>query len=118
MQKLYILPFLLIAFSCKKKCADHTSTISLNETRWNLHYKNNTTFNFYAESELYFKQNQTVYNYRNFDTIAGNWNANARTVTLNFNNGDQFSGTAITSDSISGTLTAAGNNGVWYATRK
>lgn len=117
MQKLYILPILFILFSCKKNC-DNNSPNSLSETKWNLYFKNNNTFDFFAESDLYFKENKTIENYRNFDTVYGNWVANENTLTINFNNGDKYIGTLITNDSISGTLTAAGNNGVWYATKK
>jgi hypothetical protein len=119
MRKLFFLPlFAAILFSCKKHNDDNTSSIILNDTRWNLHYKNNNTFSFFAESELFFKQNKNIDNYRNFDTISGNWSATNNTITINFNNGDKYTGTAISNDSISGTLTASGSNGTWYAVRK
>lgn len=109
---------LLLAFtaflSCKK-CND--DTIGLTGSRWNLFFKNNSTFTFYAEAELNFKTNSSVENYRNFDTLTGNWLLENNTISIAFNNGDQYNGILITSDSISGTLTASGNNGFWYATK-
>ena len=117
MRKLFILSLLLAFFSCKKNEDNNAATIALSETHWNLHYKYNNTFNFFAVSNLYFKQNNTIDNYRNFDTISGAWSAIKDSVTLNFSNGEKYTGTAITDDSISGTLTAIGNTGVWYAVR-
>ena len=103
-------------FSCKKNCDSNAN--ELNETHWNLYFKNNQTFNFYAESELYFIENKTIENYRNFYTIYGNWIVSGNTLSINFNNGDKYLGSLFTNDSISGTLTTVGNNGVWYATKK
>lgn len=115
MRKLFILPALLIVFSCKKNCVDKAQ---LNETHWNLYFKNNNTFNFYAEAELYFKEDKSAINYRNFDTIYGDWITKENTVTINFKSGEKYTGNIITNDSISGTLTTAGNSGIWYATKK
>lgn len=117
MRNLFILFFLFMIFSCKKNNDGQNTSFSLSETNWKLYYKQNTTFNFYALSKLYFKQNNTVDNYRNFDTISGTWTLNTKEVYFNLDNGDKFKGTAITNDSISGTLIASGNNGVWYAIR-
>ena len=117
MRKLFLLPFVIAAFSCKKKSDDNNLSV-LNETHWKLYYKNNNTFSFYAASEIYFKENKSIDNYRNFDTLYGEWSENSNIVIIDFNNGDSYSGTLITNDSISGTLTATGSNGVWYATKK
>ncbi len=117
MRNLFILFFVLITFSCIKHQNDNAASISLSETYWKLYYKNNTSFDFYAKSNLYFKQNNLVDNSRNFDTIPGTWSVNTNKVSINFNNGDKYTGTAITNDSMVGTLSASGNNGVWYATR-
>ena len=116
MRKLYFLSLILMFFSCKKNCDNNAN--ELNETHWNLYFKNNQTFNFFAESDLYFKENKSIENYRNFDTVYGSWNTSGNTLNINFNSGDKYVGSLITKDSISGTLTTAGNNGVWYATKK
>ncbi len=104
-----------LLFSCKKNCH---SVISLQETHWDLYFKNNSSFNFYATSDLYFKADKTAENYRNFDTVLGNWSQDNSAVSISFNTGDQYTGTIITNDSISGTLTASGNDGVWYAKKR
>ena len=117
MQRLFISLLVFTALSCKKNTQEDAG-LALGETNWNLHFKNNSTFNNYAESQLFFKADKNVQNYRNFDTISGTWKSTASNVTITFDNGDIYNGTAITSDSISGTLTASGNNGVWYATRR
>ncbi|HRH57844.1 MAG TPA: hypothetical protein PLS10_09335 [Chitinophagales bacterium] len=116
MQKLFIIFVILSVLSCKKKTEDITG-LSLGETNWNLHFKNNNTFSFFAISHLYFKENKDVYNYRSADTISGKWKSSGSSVTITFNNGDIYNGSAVTSDSLTGTLTASGNNGVWYATK-
>ena len=117
MQRVFILFLVLSIFSCKKKAEDDNG-LPLGETNWNLHFKNNSTFSFYAESKLYFLIDSSVKNYRSADTISGTWKSKANTVTISFNNGDIYTGSAITADSIYGTLTASGNNGVWYATKR
>ncbi|HOY41208.1 MAG TPA: hypothetical protein PK546_06260 [Chitinophagales bacterium] len=121
MQKISILLFSLVIFiniSCKKGCIEGEQGLPLENTNWNLYFKNNSTFTFFAESQLYFNANKEVVNYRSADTINGNWESSNSDVTLTFSNGDIYNGTAITSDSISGTLTASGNNGIWYATKR
>lgn len=117
MKKAFILFLTLSIFSCKKGCIEGEQAFQLNETKWDLFFKNNNTFSFYAKSEIYFKENKTIENYRNFDTIYGTWTSTENNLSINFNNGDKYIGSLITSDSISGTLTSAGNNGVWYATK-
>ena len=106
----------LLLFSCKKKCT--YIPVSLSETHWDLYFKNNSSFTFYATSLLYFKANDSIYNYRNFDTVSGTWNVNQDIVYIDFVNGDKYSGNIISDDSINGTLTASGNSGVWYAEKK
>lgn len=117
MQKLFIGLLLLSVFSCKKK-TDNNTGFPFGGTNWNLHFKNNPTFSFFAESELYFDSDTSVQNYRNVDTVSGSWKSTPTTVTIDFYNGDVYNGTVITNDSISGTLSASGNSGVWYATRR
>lgn len=117
MQRLFISVFIFCAIACKKHTQE-PSGLPLGETNWNLHFKNNNTFTFFAESHLYFKSSKDVENFRSVDTIAGTWKSAGHEVTITFNNGDIYTGTAITSDSISGTLSASGNNGVWYAIKR
>lgn len=107
--------FLSIFISCKK-CKENS--ISLTNSRWDLFFKNNSTFTFYAESELYFITSNSVLNYRNFDTLSGNWILDNNKLSIEFNNDDQYTSDYISQDSLSGTLKASGNNGVWYAKRK
>jgi hypothetical protein len=115
MKYLVLLLLATSILSCKKKCA---STISLADTQWDLYFKNNNTFNFFAKSLVRFNKNDSAYNYRNFDTIAGTWKQNNAFMEIDFANGDVYTGIIATSDSISGTLTASGNNGVWYAIKE
>lgn len=117
MRNLFILICILSIISCKKN-KNNNLAFTLNETNWNLFFKTNTTFDFYAKSSLYFRQDNTVDNYRNFDTLSSTWTLDANTVAFNFSNGEKYIGTVITIDSIAGTLTSSGNNGVWYAIRK
>lgn len=116
MQKLFFTFLILSVLSCKKKTEDDNG-LPLGETSWNLHFKNNSTFSFFAESNLYFKENKDVYNYRSADTISGTWKSTGNSVIITFDNGDIYNGAAVTSDSITGTLSASGNNGIWYATK-
>ena len=117
MQKFFFLLIILGAFSCKKNTDDNTG-FPFSGTNWNLYFKNNNTFTFFAESELYFTSDTTVQNYRSSDTVSGRLKSTPTTVTINFEDGDVYNGTIITNDSISGTLSASGNSGVWYATRR
>ena len=99
--------------ACKKK---RTTIADYSGTHWRLHFKNNSTFTFFAESELYFKDASNVDNYRNFDTLFGTWAVDQdNTLSIQFNNGDRYTGTPAGTDSLSGTLTASGNNGLWNA---
>ena len=117
MKYVIIVSISMFFFSCKK-CKDNFSVVSLPETKWDLYYKNNSTFTFYAKSLIYFKENKSIDNYRNFDTVTGNWEVNENIVSINFDSGDKYSGEVFTDDSISGTLTASGYNGVWYAKKR
>ena len=112
----YLLFFILsmFLFSCKKK----NSIASLRETHWNLFYRNNNTFTFYALSEIYFKANDSVENERNFDTLRGAWTQSEDNMAIYFDNGDEYTGKLITNDSLAGTLTASGNHGDWYAKKQ
>ena len=116
MQKLAITFLILSVLSCKKK-TDDVAGLALGETNWNLYFKNNSTFSFFAESHLYFKENKDVINYRSADTVSGKWKSIGSSVKITFDNGDIYNGSAVNSDSISGTLTASGNSGIWYATK-
>jgi hypothetical protein len=111
-----ILCSVVLLGACKKKkiqVTDYTGT------HWRLFFKNNPTFSFFAESKLYFKDEANVDNYRNFDTLYGQWVVDDdNTLTIHFTNGDQYIGTVISSDSLSGTLKASGNNGVWSAKKE
>src|SRR4051812_24846354 len=89
----------VVLISCKKE--NNAATTSLRETHWNLFYKNNNTFTFFAQSEIYFKSNDSAENDRNFDTIRGSWSQSNASVNIHFNNGDAYTGKVITSDSIS-----------------
>ncbi len=117
MQKLFILFLVLACFSCNKNVQEDLG-LPLGETKWNLYFKNNSTFSFFAQSQLHFNSNKSVKNYRNFDSLTGTWKSKTDIVTINFDNGDIYNGTAITIDSISGILTASGNNGIWYAIKQ
>ena len=117
MQKLFFIFMILSVLSCKKKTQDDIG-LPLGETNWALHFKNNSTFTYFAESYLYFKANKEVNNYRNADTVSGTWKSVSKNVTITFNNGDIYNGTAVTAESIAGTLTASGNNGTWYAIKQ
>lgn len=117
MKKLIIPLLMLAALSCKKESADDTG-LALGETNWELHFKNNSSFTFFAVSQLYFKANRDVDNYRSADSVSGTWKSKSNTVIISFDNGDVYTGTAITPDSISGALSASGNNGIWYALRR
>lgn len=114
----YLFPIALSVFllSCRK--CKHAPVLSLQDSSWQLHFKNNSTFTFYAEAMLYFRADDSVFDYRNFDTLKGRWRQDQNQVYMNFNNGDAYSGTIQTADSLSGTLTASGNNGDWYALKK
>lgn len=116
MKYFYIACFSLFLFSCKK--CKHPAVSSLRETQWDLYFKNNSSFTFYAHSTLYFRGDDSIFNYRNFDTVSGTWNENSNHVSIDFNNGDRYSGTILSTDSISGTLSASGNQGIWYAKKK
>lgn len=116
MRVLVISLLLLAMASCKKEKA--SQGLALNNTNWELHFKNNSTFSFYAQSRLIFDENKRVSNFRFSDTLVGAWISEENTVTLQFTNGDTYKGKAITSDSLSGTLTAYGSSGVWYAIKK
>ena len=114
---LVLLAACLISFvACKKE--KNATGISLSNTNWELHFKNNSTFSFYAQSRLVFDGNNHVNNFRFSDTPSGTWNAVGDAVTLQFTNGDTYNGKAITADSLSGTLTAYGSSGLWYAIKK
>src|SRR4051812_15374352 len=120
MKKKYPILFfsiLLLLFSCKKKC-DNMNVISLSETNWDLYFKNNPAFTFFAKTHLYLKQDSTFDNYEAFDSTYGKWSQNNTDIKFNFDNGARYSGSIITADSLSGTLTVAGSNGVWYALKK
>ncbi len=113
MRLLFMSIILLSLISCKKETT--TTGISLSNTNWELHFKNNSTFSFYAQSRLIFDENNHVNNFRFSDTLTGVWNSEGNSVILQFSNGDIYKGKAITVDSLSGTLTASGNSGIWYA---
>mgnify|MGYP000849539508 FL=1 len=113
MKKLILVILIASNFSCKKNCVD------LNDTHWTLFYKHNSTFNYYAESDLYFKNDNSIENYRNFDTILGTWMSDKKKLKIQFNNDDEYEGTIVSSDSMAGTLILPhGDHGVWYAKRK
>ncbi len=116
MRVLFISVIILSLISCKKE--KNAKGISLSNTNWELHFKNNSTFSFYAQSRLVFDGNNHVNNFRFSDTLSGTWNAVGDAVTLQFTNGDTYNGKAITADSLSGTLTAYGSSGLWYAIKK
>lgn len=119
MKKILVLLFCIIAIatiSCKKKKNEETS-FSLKNTNWQLYYKSNNTFNFFALSHLSFKADYSVINYRNSDTLSGTWELDNSAVSVYYRNGDVYKGTLITTDSMSGTFTAFGSNGIWYAVR-
>jgi len=107
---------LLSIISCKKEKKENG--LLLSNSSWNLYFKHNSTFNFYAQSHLYFDSDKKVTNFRNADTLHGEWESKGNNLSIIFNNGDKYNGNAITPDSLSGTLIASGNNGVWYAIRK
>ncbi|MFN8283587.1 MAG: hypothetical protein U0U67_10260 [Chitinophagales bacterium] len=112
MKNIVLLLFVFLLFSCKKD-------INLSETHWTLYYQYNSTFNFYAESDLYFKQNYDLENYRNFDTVSGTWYVNKKNVNFYFVNDDRYEGKIINADSMTGTLLLPhGDHGVWHAKRK
>ncbi|HNM31641.1 MAG TPA: hypothetical protein PKM51_02730 [Chitinophagales bacterium] len=113
MRVLVISLLLLAMAACKKEKA--SQGLALNNTNWELHFKNNPSFSFFAKSQLVFDGNKRVSNFRFSDTLVGTWNTEGNAVTLQFTNGDTYKGKAITADSLSGTLTASGNSGVWYA---
>lgn len=102
--------------SCKKETPDNG--LAFSNTNWNLYFKHNSSFTFYAQSRLAFDANKGVTNFRFSDTLTGDWTSMGNAVTINFSNGDTYKGTAITADSLSGTLTASGSEGVWYATKQ
>ena len=113
MKNLYLLFVAASIFSCKK------NDINLSETRWTLYYKHNPTFNFYAKSDIYFKNENLVENDRNFDTLTGTWFADKKKLNIYFTNDDRYEGTIVNSDSMTGTLLLPhGDHGVWYAKRK
>lgn len=101
--------------SCKEE--NEEADFPLGETNWQLYFKHNNTFSFFAESVLSFSDNNTVLNYRNADTVSGIWNTKGKTLTINFEDGDVYLGNIILDDSISGILSASNNNGIWYAVR-
>ncbi len=112
MKNILLMLLFFTLFSCKK-------SVNLSETRWTLYYKNNPTFNFYAKSEIYLKSNNTIENYRNFDTIYGTWTHIKENVTFQFINDAKFEGNLIASDSMKGTLLLpSGDRGDWSAKRK
>lgn len=112
MKNILLLIIVSTLFSCKKD-------INLSETHWTVYFKHNSTFNYYAVSEFYFKNNDSVYNYRNFDTIKGRWILNNKKLNIDFLNDDKYEGNVVSSDSISGALLLpSGDHGVWYAKRK
>lgn len=117
MQRVFILFLVIGIFSCKKK-ADVVNGYPLSGTNWNLHFRNSPIFSFYAQSALSFNSDSSVQNFRSSDTVSGKWKTKSNDVTINFNNGDIYTGTVITDDSLAGTLTASGNNGDWYAIRR
>ncbi|MFN8238543.1 MAG: hypothetical protein U0T77_10270 [Chitinophagales bacterium] len=113
---LFIFCTILLLSACKKK---KTTVADFTGTHWRLHFKNNPTFSFFAESELFFKDATNVDNYRNFDTLYGTWAVDDdNNLSVKFDNGDLYTGTLITDDSLSGTLKASGNNGVWNARKQ
>jgi hypothetical protein len=115
MKPVLLLAASLLLFSCKK--CDPVAA-SLNNTQWTLHYKNNSSFTFFAVSNLRFGGDASVLNYRNFDTVAGVWTQSEKVVSIQFDNGDAYSGSLVTDDSLSGTLTASASSGVWHAVKK
>ncbi len=117
MQRIFIFFLAIGLFSCKKK-TEVNNGFPLAETNWSLHFKNNSTFTFYAQSQLSFYADSSVKNYRSSDTISGRWRTKSNAVSINFANGDVYTGTVITDDSLSGILSASGNSGDWYATRR
>lgn len=116
MQKVVILFVVISLFSCKKESIE--TGYPLGGSSWTLYFKNNPTFTFYAESQLYFAADNKVINNRNADTLTGFWETKNNAVTIQFDNDDVYLGTIFTNDSIAGTLTASGNNGNWYAIRQ
>jgi uncharacterized protein (DUF2147 family) len=116
MQKVVILFLALSLFSCKKKSIE--TGYALGETNWTLYFKNNSSFSFYAVSQLSFYTDYKVKNFRSADTILGTWKTKNNAVSINFESGDVYTGTIFSDDSISGSLTASGSNGDWYAIRQ
>lgn len=112
-----LLLFTVSFFSCKKNCAKINDE-NISETHWDLFYKYNSTFTFFAQSKLYFKSDNTVQNFRSADTTEGSWSQNNSAIELKFTNGEQLNGFLINTDSLSGTSKVAGNTGVWYAIKK
>ncbi len=116
-----IVAFSIVILSCEKNNSNNTTVINqypLSGTNWDLYYKSNSTFTFYALSKIDFKSDSTCLNYRNFDTLVGTWRQNNASLNISFSNGDKYNGTFYSIDSITGTTVVTGNNGLWYANKK
>ncbi|HQO32884.1 MAG TPA: hypothetical protein PK534_11820 [Chitinophagales bacterium] len=114
MKRYTLLVLVALLASCKKDHADDDFA----DSRWTFRYKLNSTFTFFAQSELYLNEQREAFNYRLADTVAGNWTHDDQQLQLTFDNGEVYTTDYLSRDSLHGVSEVAGNTGEWYAVRQ
>jgi hypothetical protein len=105
----------VLLLSCNK--TEKPILIDLHNTSWGLLYKYDG-FSFYAQTELRFHNDTTFENIGVSDTVYGTWSNENGNIKLYFDNLAVFSGTAVSADSLRGTMFNAGTDGVWGAKKR